>query len=214
MAHFQIKDLSFSYPTAKGKKSLDGVSLSIEKGEYIVLCGKSGSGKTTLLRLLKSVLAPHGKKQGEILFNGTPIETVNQRLQSAKIGYVMQNPDDQIVTDKVWHELAFGLESLGCDQKTMRARVAEMACYFGIQDWFHRDVANLSGGQKQLLNLASIMAMQPEVLILDEPTSQLDPIAASDFLNTVRKINIELGTTVIITEHRLEDIFLMLTGLL
>ena len=132
---------------------------------------------------------------------------VSQRDQAAKIGYVMQNPDDQIVTDKVWHELAFGLESLGCDQKTMRARVAEMACYFGIQDWFHRDVANLSGGQKQLLNLASIMAMQPEVLILDEPTSQLDPIAASDFLNTVRKINMELGTTVIITEHRLEDIF-------
>ena len=207
MAHFQIKDLSFSYPTTKGKKSLDGVNLSIEKGEYIVLCGKSGSGKTTLLRQLKSVLAPHGKKTGEILFNGTPIEKVSQRDQSAKIGYVMQNPDDQIVTDKVWHELAFGLESLGCDQKTMRARVAEMACYFGIQDWFHREVANLSGGQKQLLNLASIMAMQPEVLILDEPTSQLDPIAASDFLNTVRKINIELGTTVIITEHRLEDIF-------
>jgi len=207
MAHFQIKDLSFSYPTAKGKKSLDGVNLSIEKGEYIVLCGKSGSGKTTLLRQLKSVLAPHGKKQGEILFNGTPIEKVSQRDQSAKIGYVMQNPDDQIVTDKVWHELAFGLESLGCDQKMMRSRVAEMACYFGIQDWFHRDVANLSGGQKQLLNLASIMAMQPEVLILDEPTSQLDPIAASDFLNTVRKINTELGTTVIITEHRLEDIF-------
>ena len=207
MAHFQIKDLSFSYPTTKGKKSLDGVNLSIEKGEYVVLCGKSGSGKTTLLRQLKSVLAPHGKKTGEILFNGTPIEKVSQRDQSAKIGYVMQNPDDQIVTDKVWHELAFGLESLGCDQKTMRARVAEMACYFGIQDWFHREVTNLSGGQKQLLNLASIMAMQPEVLILDEPTSQLDPIAASDFLNTVRKINIELGTTVIITEHRLEDIF-------
>ena len=207
MAHFQIKDLNFAYPTAKSKKSLDGVNLSIEKGEYIVLCGKSGSGKTTLLRQLKTVLAPHGRLSGEILFNGTPIEKVSQRDQSAKIGYVMQNPDDQIVTDKVWHELAFGLESLGCDQKTMRARVAEMACYFGIQDWFHRDVANLSGGQKQLLNLASIMAMQPEVLILDEPTSQLDPIAASDFLNTVRKINIELGTTVIITEHRLEDIF-------
>ena len=207
MAHFEIKDLSFSYPTAKGKKSLDGVNLSIEKGEYIVLCGKSGSGKTTLLRQLKSVLAPHGKKTGDVLFNGTPIEKVSGRDQSAQIGYVMQNPDDQIVTDKVWHELAFGLESLGCDQKTMRSRVAEMACYFGIQDWFHREVANLSGGQKQLLNLASIMAMQPEVLILDEPTSQLDPIAASDFLNTVRKINTELGTTVIITEHRLEDIF-------
>jgi len=207
MAHFQIQNLCFSYPSARDHASLKDVSLSIEKGEYVVLCGKSGSGKTTLLRHLKPVLAPHGKKNGTILFDGIPMEQVSQRDQAAKIGYVMQNPDDQIVTDKVWHELAFGLESLGCDQKTMRSRVAEMACYFGIQDWFHRDVVNLSGGQKQLLNLASIMAMQPEVLILDEPTSQLDPIAASDFLNTVRKINLELGTTVIITEHRLEDIF-------
>ena len=207
MAHFEIQNLSFSYPTAKGKESLKDINLTIQRGEYIVLCGKSGSGKTTLLRHLKPVLAPHGKLTGEILFNGIPMKQVSQRDQAGKIGYVMQNPDDQIVTDKVWHELAFGLESMGCDQKTMRARVAEMACYFGIQDWFHRDVANLSGGQKQLLNLASIMAMQPEVMILDEPTSQLDPIAASDFLNTVRKINIELGTTVIITEHRMEDIF-------
>lgn len=207
MAHFEIKDLTFSYASAKGKHSLENVSLSIEQGEFLVLCGKSGSGKSTLLRQLKTVLTPNGKRTGEVLFHGVPLKQVSDRDQSGKIGFVMQNPDDQIVTDKVWHELAFGLESLGCDQKTMRGRVAEMACYFGIQDWFHRDVATLSGGQKQLLNLASIMAMQPEVLILDEPTSQLDPIAASDFLNTVRKINTELGTTVIITEHRLEDIF-------
>ena len=207
MAHFQIQNLSFSYPTAKGRKSLENVNLTIEQGEYLVLCGASGSGKTTLLRQLKSVLAPFGEKTGEVLLDGVPLEQVSARLQAEKIGYVMQNPDEQIVTDKVWHELAFGLESLGVDQKTMRARVAEMACYFGIGDWFHRDVANLSGGQKQLLNLASVMAMQPEVLILDEPTSQLDPVAASDFLATVRKINAELGTTVIITEHRLEEIF-------
>ena len=207
MAHFEIKDLTFSYASAKGRHSLENVSLTIEQGEFLVLCGKSGSGKSTLLRQLKTVLTPNGKRIGEILFRGVPLKQVSDREQSEKIGFVMQNPDDQIVTDKVWHELAFGLESLGCDQKEMRGRVAEMACYFGIQDWFHRDVATLSGGQKQLLNLASIMAMQPEVLILDEPTSQLDPIAASDFLNTVRKINMELGTTVIITEHRLEDIF-------
>ena len=206
MAHFHIQDLSFSYPNAK-KESLSGVTLSVEKGEYVVLCGKSGSGKTTLLRHLKSVLTPHGKRSGQILFCGVSIDEVSQQDQASKIGFVMQNPDDQIVTDKVWHELAFGLESLGCDQKTMRLRVAEMASYFGIQGWFHRNVAELSGGQKQLLNLASIMAMQPEVLILDEPTSQLDPIAASDFLNTVRKINLELGTTILITEHRLEDIY-------
>ena len=206
MAHFHIQDLSFSYPNAK-KESLSGVNLSVEKGEYVVLCGKSGSGKTTLLRHLKSVLTPHGKRSGQILFCGVSIDEVSKQDQASKIGFVMQNPDDQIVTDKVWHELAFGLESLGCDQKTMRLRVAEMASYFGIQGWFHRNVAELSGGQKQLLNLASIMAMQPEVLILDEPTSQLDPIAASDFLNTVRKINLELGTTILITEHRLEDIY-------
>ena len=207
MEHFDIQNLTFSHAAAKGKLSLGGVSLRIRAGEFLVLCGRSGSGKTTLLRHLKTVLTPNGKRSGEILFCGTPLAQVSGRDQAAKIGFVMQNPDDQIVTDKVWHELAFGLESLGCDQTTMRTRVAEMACYFGIQDWFHRDVATLSGGQKQLLNLASIMAMQPEVLILDEPTSQLDPIAASDFLNTVRKINTELGTTVIITEHRLEDIF-------
>ena len=207
MAHFNIENLTFSYAAAKGRHSLENVSLKVEQGEFLVLCGKSGSGKSTLLRHLKTVLTPNGKRTGEILFRGVPLSKVSDREQAEKIGFVMQNPDDQIVTDKVWHELAFGLESLGCDQKTMRARVAEMACYFGIQDWFHRDVCNLSGGQKQLLNLASIMAMQPEVLILDEPTSQLDPIAASDFLNTVRKINRELGTTVIITEHRLEDIF-------
>ena len=188
MAHIEIENLTFSYPSV-GRPSLSDVSLTIRRGEYVVLCGKSGSGKTTLLRHLKSVLAPHGKRSGDIRINGVSLKDMSQRDQAAKVGFVMQNPDDQIVTDKVWHELAFGLESLGCDQKTMRARVAEMACYFGIQDWFHRDVANLSGGQKQLLNLASIMAMQPEILILDEPTSQLDPIAASDFLNTLRKIN-------------------------
>ncbi|MBQ9960376.1 MAG: ATP-binding cassette domain-containing protein [Firmicutes bacterium] len=207
MAHFEIKDLSFSYALGSGKKALDHINLEIEQGEYITVCGKSGSGKTTLLKHLKSVLTPHGVTEGKIYFEGKLLKDITLRDQSAKIGYVMQNPDNQIVTDKVWHELAFGLESLGMDQKTIRLRVAEMASYFGIQGWFHKNVSELSGGQKQLLNLASIMAMQPTVLILDEPTSQLDPIAATDFLNTVRKINLELGTTIIITEHRLEDIF-------
>ena len=205
MACFEIKNLSFSYPGAP--EALQHIDLTIENGEYVLLCGKSGCGKTTLLRHCKTVLTPHGKREGEILFHGKPLEEADQRTQAAKIGYVMQDPDAQIVTDKVWHELAFGLESLGMDQKTMRLRVAEMASYFGIQDWFYKDVGQLSGGQKQLLNLASIMAMQPDVLILDEPTSQLDPIAAADFLNTVRKINLELGTTILITEHRLEDIY-------
>ncbi|MGM9605691.1 MAG: ABC transporter ATP-binding protein [Faecousia sp.] len=206
MAHFHIQDLSFSYPGAAAP-ALTGVNLTVAAGEYVLLCGASGSGKTTLLRHLKTVLTPHGDRSGSVLLNGIPLEQIPQREQAAKIAFVMQDPEDQIVTDKVWHELAFGLENLGCDQKTMRLRVAEMASFFGIQDWFHREVAELSGGQKQLLNLASIMAMQPEVLILDEPTSQLDPIAASDFLNTLKKINQELGTTILITEHRTEDVF-------
>ena len=206
MAHFAIEQLTFAYPGAE-RRALDGVSLEIEQGSYVVICGKSGCGKTTLLRHLKSVLTPHGERTGHVLFEGVPLEEVSQRDQSAKIGFVMQNPDAQIVTDKVWHELAFGLESLGCDKDSMRFRVAEMASYFGIESWFRKDVRDLSGGQKQLLNLASIMAMRPSALILDEPTSQLDPIAASDFLNTVRKINLELGVTVVLTEHRLEEVF-------
>lgn len=206
MEIFKIEDLSFAYPTSPERLALDHVTLSIRSGEYIALCGRSGSGKSTLLRHLKTVLTPGGRRSGRVLFDGVELKSVDAKSQAARIGYVMQDPDSQIVTDQVWHELAFGLESIGCDQKTMRLRVAEMASYFGIQDWFHRDVSELSGGQKQLLNLASVMAMQPDVLILDEPASQLDPIAASDFLNTVRKINRELGTTVILTEHRLEDV--------
>ena len=206
MAHFHIENLTFSYPGSV-TPTLDGVSLDIEKGEFLLLCGRSGSGKTTLLRQLKPTLAPYGKRQGEVFFDGKPIGEMTSREQAEKIGFVMQDPQEQIVTDKVWHELAFGLENLGCDPAVMRLRVAEMASFFGIQDWFHREVAELSGGQKQLLNLASVMAMQPEVLILDEPTSQLDPISAGDFLNTLKKINRELGTTIVITEHRMEDIF-------
>ncbi len=208
MATFTIKDLTFTYP-GKQEPALKGIDLTIEMGEFIAICGQSGSGKSTLLRNLKPILAPHGERQGEILFYGQPVEQMSQKRQAQRIGYVLQNPDNQIVTDKVWHELAFGLESLGIDTKTIRLRVAEMASFFGIQGWFHKDVNHLSGGQKQLLNLASVMAMQPDVLILDEPTSQLDPIAAGDFLETVKKINRELGTTVIITEHRLEDVIPM-----
>lgn len=158
MAHFAIENLSFSYPQSK-RLALDDVSLKIAQGEYVCLCGRSGCGKTTLLRHFKTVLTPVGHTEGRILLDGIPLSELSQREQSALIGFVMQNPDAQIVTDKVWHELAFGLESLGVDQDAMRLRVAEMASYFGIESWFRKSVQDLSGGQKQLLNLASIMAM-------------------------------------------------------
>ena len=204
----EIEHFSFYYPE-RTEKTLDDLTLTVEQGEFLVLCGPSGCGKSTLLRQLKTVLAPHGRRLGSIRFEGCPLEELDQREQSAGIGFVQQDPENQIVTDKVWHELAFGLESLGYDTPTIRRRVAEMASFFGIQTWFYKNVTELSGGQKQLLNLASIMAMQPSVLILDEPTSQLDPIAAADFLATLGKINRELGTTVVLTEHRLEDAFLL-----
>ena len=202
----EITDLSFAYPEEESR-ALQKISLKIREGEFVILCGRSGCGKSTLLTHLKPPLTPHGKRKGEIYFDGKPLFSLSNREQCARIGYVMQNPDNQIVTDKVWHELAFGLESLGFSTAEIRIRVAEMASYFGIQSWFHKNVAELSGGQKQLLNLASIMAMHPDVLILDEPTSQLDPIAAADFLETVKKINRDLGTTIILTEHRLEEVF-------
>lgn len=201
----EIRDFSFSYPDQE-KRALTEISLDIKEGTLNVICGRSGCGKSTLLRQMKSVLAPHGERKGMIFYKGKPLAELEHRTQSKEIGFVMQNPDNQIVTDKVWHELAFGLESLGYDNATIRLRVAEMASYFGIHSWFYREVKELSGGQKQLLNLAAIMAMHPSLLILDEPTSQLDPIAASDFLETVKKINRDIGTTVIITEHRLQDI--------
>ncbi len=210
MALFTIEHLTFSYPQQTAR-AINDLTLSVPEGAFMVLCGPSGCGKSTLLRQLKPALAPHGVRTGRILFRGTPLEQVDPRTQAARIGFVQQSPENQIVTDKVWHELAFGLESLGQDTPTIRRRVAEMASFFGIEEWFYKNVTELSGGQKQLLNLASVMAMQPDVLILDEPTSQLDPIAASDFLAVLGKINRELGTTILLTEHRLEEAFPLAT---
>ena len=206
MESIRIENLSFTYPN-RTKKALDDVNLTVNQGEFVLICGKSGCGKTTLLKLLKQALAPFGEMSGTILFNGKPLVDYDTKEQASGIGFVMQNPDNQIVTDKVWHELAFGLESLGYKQTEIRTRVSEMASFFGIQKWFYKNVSELSGGQKQLLNLASVMVMQPDVLILDEPASQLDPIAAGEFLKILEKINRELGTTIILTEHRLEDAF-------
>ena len=200
-----VKNLSFRYPEAESD-ALNDISFSIKQGEFVTLCGISGSGKSTLLRQLKPAIAPHGDKKGTIKLNYTDLSKLSFREQSEKIGFVQQSPDKQIVTDKVWHELAFGLESLGLPNKIINRRVAETASFFGLQSVFDSEVNLLSGGQKQLLNLASVMAMQPELLLLDEPTSQLDPIAANEFLSCLKKINRELGTTVIITEHRLDDI--------
>ena len=206
MELLQIKDLSFRYPNAE-QQALNSISLFVERSSFVTIFGKSGCGKTTLLRLLKREIAPHGEMTGEIIYRGADIDNVCERERAFEIGFVGQNPDEQIVTDKVWHELAFGLENLGEDKAVIRRRVGEMASYFGIQNWYHKRTDELSGGQKQLLNLAAVLVMRPKILLLDEPTAQLDPIAAAEFISTLKKLNDEMGITIIMAEHRLEDVF-------
>lgn len=208
-----VQKLTFAYPDTTAEyggvylePALKEASFCVAQGDFLVILGSSGCGKTTLLKLLKPVLAPHGKKSGSIFFNGADIESLSYEELASDIGFVMQDVNAQLVTDEVWHELAFGLESLGCSNSMIKRRVAEMTSFFGLSGIFHKKVWELSGGQKQMVNLASVMAMNPKLLILDEPTSQLDPIAAEEFVACLTRINRELGTTIIMTEHRLEEV--------
>lgn len=205
MEILHVENLSFRYPNTS-RPALSGVSFSIQRGEFVALCGATGSGKSTLLRLLKPELIQNGEKSGDIFIEKMKTSELSIAQSAEKIGYVMQNPDHQTVTDRVWSELAFGLENLGVSQKEIARRVAETAAYFGLTEFFERETATLSGGERQLLNLASVMVMNPELLILDEPTASLDPIAAQKFLDTVMRLNKERGLSIIIAEHRLEKI--------
>ena len=200
-----VSDLTFTYPQCSSP-AVEDISFSLDRGEFAVLCGATGSGKSTLLRMLKRELSPLGEKKGTVSFCGTDLSELPDRRSASAIGFVMQKPEQQAVTDKVWHEMSFGLENLGTPPYEISRRIAEMASYFGIGEWYDKDVAELSGGQKQLLNLASILVMQPELLILDEPTAQLDPIAAADFIATLRRLCSDLSITIIMAEHRLEDV--------
>lgn len=201
-----MHELSFTYPGAESP-TLEKLSFSVAPGEFITLCGGTGSGKSTLLRCLKPSLTPGGRLVGERFFKDVPLEALDGREEACSVGFVMQNAEEQIVTDSVWHELAFGAESIGMPRELMRSRVAETAAYFGQSELFHAKTDTLSGGQKQLLCLASTMLLSPELLLLDEPTARLDPIAAERFFDMVKRINRELGTTVILCEHKLDAAF-------
>ena len=205
MEILDIQALSFEYPD--GKRALEDISFSLFPGEFALMCGSSGCGKTTLMRLLKRELAPHGHMTGQLLYCGRPMADMSDRQAAQEIGMVMQQPESQIITDRVYQELAFGLESMGIKQEELRLLVGETANYYGINTWFERSTDTLSGGQKQLLALASVTAVGPRLLLLDEPTAQLDPIAAASFIDTVYKLNREMGITVLIAEHRTEELF-------
>ena len=195
-------NVTFRYPGSHGDV-LSGVSMAVPAGAFALLVGGTGSGKSTLLSLAKPQIAPAGDRAGQVRVFGRPVDDLDGAA-ACEVGYVFQDPDNQIVCDSVWHEMAFGLENLGTPQGEMRRRVAEASYFFGMGPWFHSDTDALSGGRKQLLALASTLVMQPRVLLLDEPTAQLDPIAARNFLHALFRVNRELGCTVVVATHEPE----------
>ncbi|KXY34382.1 ABC transporter ATP-binding protein [Bacillus cereus] len=210
VAHAEIKNLSFIYAD-ENEEALQHISLSVQKGEFIVLAGGSGSGKTTLLKHFKKELLPIGTRSGEIFYDDVLLEEVPDLLSAQDIGMVFQNPENQLVMDTVIQELAFSLENIGLPSHIIQKRIAELISFLGFQDLLHQSVHTLSGGQKQLVNLAAVLVMQPKLLLLDEPTAQLDPIAAKEFLGLLKRINEELGITIVLSEHRLDEVIPLAT---
>lgn len=201
MPAIEVRGLSFAYPGAAAPV-LEGLDWSVPQGAFALLVGGTGSGKSTLLSLLKPEIAPAGELAGELRVLGEDVADMDVRASAERVGYVFQDPENQIVCETVWHEMAFGLENLGLARDEMRRRVAETSYFFGPEDWLHRDTDTLSGGRKQLLSLAAVLALRPRVLLLDEPTSQLDPVAEKNFLHALFRVNRELGCTVVVATHQ------------
>lgn len=197
----EVRGLRFAYPGA-GAPVLEGLGWVVPQGAFALLVGGTGSGKSTLLSLLKPEIAPAGECAGELRVLGEDVADMDVRASAERVGYVFQDPENQIVCETVWHEMAFGLENLGLAHDEMRRRVAETSYFFGMEDWLHRDTDTLSGGRKQLLSLAAVLALRPRVLLLDEPTSQLDPVAEKNFLHALFRVNRELGCTVVVATHQ------------
>ena len=205
MAHLEVKGLTFAY-AGSAEPALGNVSLEVRPGELAVLCGATGSGKTTLLRLIKRELAPGGVMTGDILLDGVPLHKLDPRQAAAAVGLVMQDPESQLATDTVEHELAFGMENLGLPRGEMRRRLAELAGFFGLEPLLGKPLEELSGGRKQAVNLAAVLLCQPRLLLLDEPLAQLDPLAARELAGLIRRLNEERGVTVLLCEHRLDEL--------
>lgn len=212
MDFLKINNLNFIYGilNTSAKKTdgfaLKGINLKIDEGDIVTLCGPTGCGKSTLLKLLKAEIAPAGDLSGEIIFCGKKLSELTAKEQSKDIALLFQNTEDQIVTDKVWHELAFGLENLGFSQADMENRIAEIIAFFRLESISRSDTGTLSGGQKQLLLLATLLAMSPKLLLLDEPISALDPENAEMFISALKRLHDQTGITIIIAEHKIDYI--------
>lgn len=205
MAILTIENVTFIYPIGE-VKALSNINLTVNPGDFITIVGASGSGKSTLLKLIKKDIAPHGQLSGEIKLEGKALSDYDSQSRARKIGFVFQNPHDQIVMGNVFDELVFGLENLQFDRQAIRNKIAEVTQYFGITHLLNRETDTLSGGEKQLINLAAVLALDPDILLLDEPTAQLDPIAAKRFIQTLKQLNDEFGITILLVEHRLEEV--------
>lgn len=195
---YKIENFSFTYP--EEGRVIKNISFGVNEGDFLVISGKSGCGKTTLLKHLKPSLKPKGEVDGLIILD----EEIEK--DDTKIGFVFQNPNDQIVMDKVWHEIAFGLENTTTPLKQMKRRVGEIVNYFNLQNIINKDTQSLSGGEKQLVNLASVMVMNPKVILLDEATAQLDPVNREEFIKILKQINDDFNVTIIFVEHQLEGL--------
>ena len=209
----ELKNFTFTYALGDSP-ALENVSAGIQRGDFCVIAGRSGSGKTTLLKCLKPSVAPAGRRSGEILFEGADIGSLSKRDAAEKIGYVAQRPDEQLVCDTVRHELAFGMLNLGYGMEEAKLRSAEVCEFFGISDLYRKKTAELSGGEKQLVNLAAVMTLSPSVLLLDEPEAQLDPVSKNRLFDALARLNLETGVTVIIACHRLEGLLNLATRLI
>ena len=208
MPIIEFKNFSFAYPD-KNENTIENIDFKIDEGEFVVMYGPTGSGKSTILRQIKRQIKPYGKSSGEILYFGKNIDEIDELTSVCEIGFVFQNPESQLVADTVWHELAFSLENIGLKTEDMRKKIGEMACFFGLENLLDKSVHELSGGQKQIVNLCSVLLLQPKVLILDEPISQLDPINAREFLKIIYQLIRDFDITVILSEHRLEDVYFL-----
>ncbi|MGB4215555.1 MAG: ABC transporter ATP-binding protein, partial [Thermacetogeniaceae bacterium] len=208
MALLEIKDLTYFYPGST-KPSLNSIDLDIREGEFLLVVGGSGSGKSSLARVIAGLIPEFygGRLQGKLFFQGDELKGDDRHKLNSQVGIVFQDPEKQLVMTSVEAEIAFGLENLGLPQQEMFRRVAEVMTFLNLAPLRDKFTANLSGGEKQKVALAAVLAMQPRILVLDEPTSQLDPVAAGEFLDLVEYLNKELGYTVVLIEQRLERCF-------
>jgi energy-coupling factor transporter ATPase len=205
LAVIETRNLTYTYPGAT-KPSIKDVSITIERGEFVILTGPSGCGKTTLCRCFNG-LVPHfygGKLEGEVVVADRKVADHSIYELARHVGFVFQNPENQLFALSVEKDVAFGLENLAVPRNEMRKRVDWALQMAGIEELSERSPHELSGGQQQRVAIASVLAMQPDIMILDEPTSFLDPVGAQKIFEVINELNKKLGITIILVEHRLD----------